>query len=108
MPSFIRFDDAGILIEVEPLAGSGDGLVETGIGDRVATTVAGLREALERTLTASGQAMVAAAQAISPAPTEIEVTFGVNATGEVGNIAICKGSGQANFAVRLTWREPPR
>jgi Trypsin-co-occurring domain 1 len=40
---------------------------------------------------------------LARAPTEVEVTFGLKATGEVGNIAIAKAGAEANIEVRLKW-----
>jgi len=33
----------------------------------------------------------------------VELSFGLKATGELGNIAIAKASGEANFTIRLLW-----
>lgn len=106
MSQYVRFPDSGVLVEVSAAPSGSDGLVETGLGDRVATAAAGLREALEQAISASGGALIAAAQAIEPPPEEIEVTFGVDATGELGNVVVGKGTARANFTVRLTWRRP--
>jgi Trypsin-co-occurring domain 1 len=121
MSQFIRFPDSatgGVLVEVSAVEHARalpdeqeDGLVETGLSERVrdgvAATVTTLSESLARTITASGQAVVDGALAIAPVPEEVEVAFGVNATGEIGNIAVGKGSSQANFTVRVKWRLPP-
>src|SRR4051812_5593127 len=98
MSPFIHFSGStggDVLFEVSAqdvvaaVPSDSDGLVETGYAERVregmAVTVVSLRESLERVITASAQSMVTATQAISPAPEEIEVTFGLNATAEVGN-----------------------
>lgn len=37
-------------------------------------------------------------------PEFLEVNFGIKATGEVGNSAVAKGTGEANYTVKLTWK----
>src|SRR5206468_3597560 len=37
-------------------------------------------------------------------PESLEVTFGLKATGEVGNAAIAKATGEANYTIKLTWK----
>jgi hypothetical protein len=43
-------------------------------------------------------------RSLTESPDELEVTFGLKATGEVGNIAIAKGGGEANFTIKLSWK----
>jgi len=37
-------------------------------------------------------------------PETMEITFGLKATGEVGNVAIARGVGEANYTITLTWK----
>jgi hypothetical protein len=37
-------------------------------------------------------------------PESMEITFGLKATGEVGNIAVARGGGEANYTVKLIWK----
>ena len=41
-------------------------------------------------------------------PESLEVTFGLKATGEAGNAAIAKATGEANYTVKLTWKTEQR
>jgi hypothetical protein len=41
---------------------------------------------------------------ISDRPDEVEVTFGLKATGEVGSFAVAKANAEANYKVKLTWK----
>jgi len=34
----------------------------------------------------------------------MEVTFGLKATGELGNFAVAKASAEASYTVTLTWK----
>ena len=37
-------------------------------------------------------------------PETMEITFGLKATGEVGNVAVARGVGEANYTITLTWK----
>jgi NTP-dependent ternary system trypsin peptidase co-occuring protein len=43
-------------------------------------------------------------RAFTVKPEEVELTFGLKATGEAGNIAVAKVGGEATFEIRLLWR----
>ena len=34
----------------------------------------------------------------------MEITFGLKATGEVGNLAVGKVAGESNYQVKMVWR----
>jgi Trypsin-co-occurring domain 1 len=97
-----------LLVEasVEPTAVA-DGVVETGFADRVRDGAAAVSASLEATVRAAAEALATAAFAIEPAPAEVEVTFGVTAAGEAGNVVIGRGTAGANFTVRCLWRRDP-
>ena len=42
---------------------------------------------------------------LSDPPDEVEVTFGLKASGEVGNIIVAKGALEANYTVTLKWKK---
>jgi hypothetical protein len=37
-------------------------------------------------------------------PESMEITFALKATGELGNVAVAKGTGEANYTITLTWK----
>ena len=37
-------------------------------------------------------------------PESMEVMFALKATGEVGNTTIAKGTGEANYTIKMTWK----
>ena len=41
---------------------------------------------------------------LSDPPDEVEMTFSLKATGEVGNFAVAKAGAEANYTVKLTWK----
>lgn len=38
-------------------------------------------------------------------PDEVEITFGLKATGKAGNFAIAEAGFEANYTVKLTWKQ---
>jgi hypothetical protein len=70
----------------------------------VVTAESTFEEAVASALARSVEALTQAVSALSPAPAEVELSFGLKATGEIGNIAIAKVGGEASFSVRLLWK----
>jgi hypothetical protein len=99
-----------ILIEVDASEVTpGPGVEKAGLLDRgEERAVARAQESFETAISSAVRRSVAAlSEAIGSlprAPEEIELTFGIKATGEIGNIAIAKAGGEANFTVRLAWK----
>ena len=50
------------------------------------------------------QTIIDKVKGLSDPPDEAEVTFGLKATGELGNFAIAKASAEANYTVKMTWK----
>jgi len=38
-------------------------------------------------------------------PDEVEITFGLKASGELGSLVIAKAGVEANYSVKLTWKK---
>jgi hypothetical protein len=60
--------------------------------------------AMEKILRPNAEAFVKSVRGISDPPTEVEITFALKITGELGNVAICKAGGEANYSVKLGWK----
>ena len=69
----------------------------------VASAESTFEEAVASAVGDSVAALTHAVASLPRAPNEVELTFGLKATGEIGNIAIAKAGGEANFSVRLLW-----
>lgn len=112
MARYIQFtasDDSTILMEVdEQEVSPPEGMVKAGVADTVQKTVARAQTtfeaALDRVVRQNAQALIQSVRDLTESPDELEVTFGLKATGEVGNIAIAKGGGEANFTIKLSWK----
>lgn len=51
----------------------------------------------------SADLLVTKLRSLSTMPDEMEVKFGLKASGELGGLAVSKSGGDANFAVMLKW-----
>jgi hypothetical protein len=111
--SYITFDTAdagGLLIEVDPEEmAAPEGTIKAGLKDTVRDAVMSAQVSLEHALTrvvqANARLFIEAVRSLEQRPAEMEMSFGVKATGEVGNLAIAKAGGEANYTIRLVWRE---
>jgi Trypsin-co-occurring domain 1 len=116
MPTYIAFDNPDgtrTLVEVEtaeaPVAPGAP--VRAGLADRVGEAVrvaaTSLQDAFSVAIRTNAQALHRGVQEISPPPTEVEIAFSLKATGELGNVAIGKTGGEANYSVKLVWKTAP-
>jgi hypothetical protein len=120
MTSYLRLacgdgEAADVLVEVDgsgslPVTGEQNaGLRQWAQGqasEAVAVAQSGFEEAVRRAVSVNARAFLAAADALEEPPAEMEITFGLKATGEVGNLAVGKVAGESNYQVRMVWRRP--
>jgi Trypsin-co-occurring domain 1 len=97
-----------VLVEVgDQEITSAPGIVKAGVADRLKDGVARAQvsfgDALTKLIDMNAGAFVRAVQRLEEVPDQIEVEFSIKATGELGNLAIGKLSGDANYSVKLTW-----
>jgi Trypsin-co-occurring domain 1 len=93
-------------VEVETLPGiEKAGLLsrKKDAGEAVAQARVSFDEAIKQVIGENVRALQEAVGNLAKAPDEVELTFGLKATGEAGNIAIGKLGGEANFQLRLLW-----
>jgi hypothetical protein len=110
MSCYIRFEaeDGSILIEVDAEeVSSPPGVVKAGVKERMRDAVvlaeAGFEDAIKRILICNARVITEAVGALPQGPDQLKITFGLKATGEIGNFAITKVGGEANYEVSLTW-----
>jgi len=113
MANYIQFnnpDGSEILVEareteVENIPGAPvkAGLVDT-IQNAISLAGTSLQDALSKTLRINTEALHNAVNALPNRPSEVEMTFALKATGEIGNMAISKFGGETNYTVKLVWK----
>ena len=94
MPHYIQFttEDGGtILVEAAEEETYQPGVVKAGLRDKVKETVAQAQNSFEDGLEVvrrNASAFIKKVRGLSDPPDEVEVSFGLKATGEVGNFAV--------------------
>lgn len=106
MPQLVEFPLEGggsVFVEVDEVR-SPDGAVRRGLSptDLVAKADETVEAAFARVKPAA-TALVTALRDLVDAPDEIQLTFGIRLSGEVGAV-IAKTSADANFEVQMSWK----
>lgn len=116
MTRYIQFnvedeDISTILVEVdEQEVAPPPGLVKAGtLGEgMVAIAKNTFAKAIKGAIQHNVLVFLEAVHSLPEPPTEVEITFGLKVTGEVGNIAIGKTGGETNYNVKLAWKQAPK
>jgi hypothetical protein len=114
MSHYIEYQD-GVLVEVESdEVAPPDGVAKAGLRDHlrrgeavVANAENSFADAIKSGVDHVAGAVDKAIRGLGTKPGEVEVTFGLKATGEIGNIAVGKAGAEANIQVRLKWTHVP-
>ncbi len=113
MTQYLQFpaSTGSILVEVGPEEiPARDEVIKAGLRETlkpggIAPTAAKFETALQTSLVGTASGVINAANRLSHRPAELELTFGLKATAELGNIAVAKASTEATFTVRILWRD---
>ncbi|MBI3240742.1 MAG: hypothetical protein HYZ49_00395 [Chloroflexi bacterium] len=111
MSKFVEFPLEGggtILIEAEDDNKATGGFVRSGAGDAAKEAAEQARQSFDAAIDnvrKSANLLVTKLRDLSEPPDEMEVTFSLKASGELGNIAVGKAGAEANYSVRLTWKK---
>jgi hypothetical protein len=102
-------DETPVLVEVaDRETAQVPGMVKAGVGDRLKDGLVQARvkfgDALTTLIDLNAGAFVRAVKSLEDVPDEVEIEFSVKATGELGNFAVGKLSGESNYRVKLLWR----
>ncbi len=111
MPRFVQFlteDDPPILVEIsepdEPQTGPSLG----GPRDQARTAIVKASESFQQALSvvrSNVDAFTKVMHTLESPPDETEITFGLKAVGEIGNVAVAKVGAEASYTIKLTWKK---
>lgn len=110
MAQYIQFsteDGATILVEAAEVEASQSGVIKAGLGDKVQDTVVAAKASLEEGLEIvrhNASVFIEKVRGLSDPPDEVEMAFGLKATGELGNFAVAKAGAEASYEVTLKWK----
>ena len=118
MTKYIQFDtedakDGAILVEVdeEEIPSSEEGVVKVGVKEVLHNTVAvannSFYTAIKEAIHFNVKGLMDAVHSLPEPPNEVEINFGLKITGEAGNVAVAKASGEVNYTVKLSWKKAP-
>ena len=122
MPHYIEFPTEGgsvlvevtedVFAEVVGEAESEEGLSKAGFvewaGERIAKIDKPFDKLVENAMKKNALPFVRAAQGLveESGAMEMEVSFGLRISGEVGNVAVGKAGAESNYTVTLKWTQP--
>jgi hypothetical protein len=112
MADYIQFTSANgnkLLVEIEEgEVSSQKGVQKAGLREMASKTVAeaqtSFENAIQQAIQYNAQVFLQSVLGMPILPGEAEITFGLKITGEIGNVAVAKAGGEANYTIRLTWK----
>ena len=108
MANYIQFtteDGATILVETTETVQHG--VVKAGLKEKAEEAVSQAKASFEQGLEVirhNAKAFIKKVRDLPDPPDEVEVAFGLQATGELGNFAVAKVGTEASYTVTLTWK----
>jgi hypothetical protein len=104
MSRYVQFDlSDGSTVVIESDEPDG-GIVKAGVGEVAEQARETFEQAVENARDAA-LVIVDKVRGLYEAPDEIEVTFGLKASGELNTLVVAKAGIEASYTVRLTWRQ---
>ena len=102
-------EDGFFLVEVDGKSEifSEGGVIKAGLDDKVEEVIYSLQVNFEDALDVvyySAKSFAKKVKNLPEVPDEMELTFGLKATGE-GSLVVAKAGVEANFSVKLTWKK---
>jgi hypothetical protein len=104
---FTTEDGSTILVEAAEEEAYQPGVVKAGLKDKVQGAVVQAQATFEDGLEVvrrNAAAFIKKVRSLSDPPDEMEVTFGLKATGELGNFAVAKAGAEASYTITLKWK----
>jgi hypothetical protein len=96
----VPLDQGVAIIETEDLPGARPISV---LGDSATAAVGAVQSSLASIQDLAEQISSRLGTAKPDGPDEIELTFGIKASAELGALIVAKAQGEANFSVKLKW-----
>ncbi|MDY7079747.1 MAG: CU044_2847 family protein [Chloroflexota bacterium] len=110
MAHYIQFttkDGSTILVEAAEEETYQPGVVKAGLKEKTQEAVSQAKTSFEDGLEVirhNADGFIEKVRGLSDPPDEVEVAFGLKATGELGNFAVAKAGAEASYTVTLTWK----
>lgn len=108
MPKYVEFpleDGGSILIESVDDKKSTSGFVKPGSAEEITDKAPHSFDQAVESIRKSSNALVNKLRGLNQPPDEMEVTFSLKASGEVGNLFVSRGGAEAVYNVILRWHK---
>ena len=111
MTKYVEFplQDGGLIVieSAEESEKGQAGFVRAGVGETTKEALEQAKHTFDGALEnvrKSSDALVKKLRSLSDPPDEMEITFSLKATAELGNLVVGKGGTEANYTVTLKWK----
>lgn len=108
MSNYIQFKTAeGEVINVEIEEGKDAGVGRVGIGDSIEKTLTKAQESFGNAfsvISSNAKAFINQISKLDVTPDEVEMSFGIKASGELGNFVVAKATTEANYTIKMVWK----
>lgn len=107
MSRYVEFDlpdGSTVVIESDEPDG---GVVKAGLGEVAQRACETFAEGVENARKAA-LVIVDKVRGLHDSPDEVEVTFGLKASGELNTLVVAKAGIEASYSVKLTWKKESR
>lgn len=111
MTKYVEFplQDGGLIVieSAEESEKGQAGFVRAGVGEVAKEAIEQSKLTFDASLEnvrKSSEVLVKKLRSLSEPPDEMEVSFSLKATGELGNLVVGKGGAEANYTVTLKWK----
>lgn len=104
MSGYVEFtlpDGSQVFIESDDTT---TGVVKAGTGDVTKKALETFENAVENARKAA-LVVLDKVKDLSQAPDEVEITFGLKASGELGTLVVAKAGVEASYSVKLMWKK---
>ena len=81
------------------------GIVKAGTGDVLKEATEKFEQAADNARKAALVILEKLRSGLADKPDEVEITFGLKASGELGSLVVAKAGVEASYSVKLTWKK---
>ena len=105
MSRYVQFtlpDGSTVVIESDERE---TGVVKAGLGDVAKQAGETFEQAAEHARKAALVILAKVRSGLTDRPDEVEITFGLKASGELGSLVVAKAGVEASYSVKMTWKK---
>jgi len=105
MSRYVQFtlpDGSTVVIESDERE---TGVVKAGLGDVTKQAGETFEQAAEKARKAALVILDKVRSGLTDRPDEVEITFGLKASGELGSLVVAKAGVEASYSVKMTWKK---